>query len=117
MPSLTELFGDEIPLPFYILTLGPGLVLASQWTLHLWPPSSSSGLTAISAPEADSILTHHLGLEKCDALSDDEIRGMWYKLKRQPLCSGRSTSRGMLVFVESRDPRGGSPFSISNNLC
>ena len=100
-----------------ILTLGPGLVLGSQWTIHLWPPSSSSGLTAISGPEADLILTHHLRLEKCNVLGDDEITGMWYKLKRQPLCSGRGTSRGMLVSVELRDPRGGSPFSISNNLC
>jgi hypothetical protein len=118
--ALAYWLGRDKPLPppeLPILTLGPGLVLGSQWTIHLWGPSSSSGLPAISGPEADLILTHHLGLEKCNVLGDDEITGMWYKLKRQPLCSGRGTSRGMLVSVELRDPRGGSPFSISNNLC
>jgi hypothetical protein len=99
-------------LSFSILALGLALVLASQWTIHLWPLSLSSGSTAVSGPEADLILAHRLGLEECDSLGDDEILDTWYNLKRQPLCSSRGTSSGMLVSVELRDPHGELPFSI-----
>lgn len=60
------------------------------------------------------ILAHHLGLEMCDALGDNEIQGMWYNLKRQPFCSAEDTSSGMLVSVESRNPRDFLPSQFSD---